>query len=113
VLLLVCKQKNLHKIKREILNFALLSTYPKVVKYLISLQIEYYFFIHRIIKETINKMIINIRNEINKSFFFINIKPPSYKKLASTQQLVFPIHNYTICTTIKQVNKLIYIKSFY
>ena len=35
--------------------------------------------------------IINIRNEINKSFFFINIKPPFKRKLASTQQfIVFP-----------------------
>ena len=78
----------------------MLSTCPKVSylnldPVLNLMQIEYYFFIHRINKETTNKMIINIRNEIKKSFFFINIKPPSQKKLASTQQLVFPKRNYT------------------
>ena len=60
------------------------------------MQIEYYFFIIRINTETINTMIISIRNEINKSFFFIIIKPPSFKKLASTQQLVFPVSNISI-----------------
>ena len=58
-----------------ILNLAMLSTYLNVCEVLNLMQIEYYFFIHRIIIETINKMIINIRNVINKSFFFINIKP--------------------------------------
>ena len=80
-----------------ILNLAMLSTYLNVCEVLNLMQIEYYFFIHRIIIETINKMIINIRNVINKSFFFINIKPPSFKKLASTQQLVFPTLHCTIC----------------
>ena len=49
---------------------------------------------HRIIIDTINKMIINIRNEINKSFFFIISSLLSYRKLASTQQLVFPSYDY-------------------
>lgn len=80
----------------------MLSTCPKFSAVLNLMQIEYYFFIHRIIIETINKMIINIRNEINKSFFFINIKPPPYKKLASTQQLVFPVTQYTINTFLIQ-----------
>ena len=80
-----------------------MSTYHKQFGLVLNLkQIEYYFFIDRIIKETINKMIINIRNEINKSFFFINIKPPPYKKLASTQQLVFSVTQYTINAFIIQ-----------
>jgi len=55
-------------------------------------------------------MIINIRSEISKSFFFINIKPPSCKKLASTQQLVFPTSDYTISKLQTQSNKLNLIK---
>ena len=68
-------------------------------KVLNLLQIEYYFFIIRVNKETINKMMINIRNEISKSFFFIIIKPPFViviRKSASTQQLVFPVFNISI-----------------
>ena len=52
-------------------------------------------------------MIITIRKLISKSFFFINIKPPSYKKLASTQQLVFP---YRIILSVNYIgNKIVYI----
>ena len=49
---------------------------------------------------------INIRNEINKSFFLINIKPPSCKKLASTQQLMYSLYtlyNITIRYTSKHL----------
>ena len=70
------------------------------------LQIEYYFFIIRVNKETINKMIINIRNTINKSFFFIIVRPPFIiviRKSASTQQLVFPVSNISISGNIVHI----------
>ena len=60
-------QGNLHKIKKGRLNFCMLSTYLKCGLYPI-LMIGYYFFINVIIKETINKMIIIIKKEINKFF---------------------------------------------
>ncbi len=52
-------------------------------------------------------MIINIRNEISKSFFFINIKPPFLRKEASQQELYIA----KIYKTIEQVEilKLIFI----
>ena len=54
-------------------------------------------------------MIISIRKVISKSFFFINIKPPSYKKLASTQQLVFP---YRIILSVNYIgNRVVSIYS--
>ena len=47
-------------------------------------------------------MIINIRNEINKSFFLIISSLLSIRNEASTQQLVFPIDNISICGIVIQ-----------
>lgn len=58
-------------------------------------------------------MIISIRNEISKSFFFITIKPPSHKKLASTQQLSFPVKSILL-NVLKNKRTAIYLlKIFY
>ena len=53
-------------------------------------------------------MIISIRNEISKSFFFITIKPPSHKKLASTQQLSFPVKSILL-NVLKNKQTAIYL----
>ena len=103
---LIC-QGNLHIIKKGKYLTSHVEYLPCTKWYLVKvlnlLQIEYYFFIIRVNKETINKMIISIRNEINKSFFFIISSLLPYKLEASTQQLVFPIYNYTINLCMKQV----------
>ena len=58
-------------------------------------------------------MIINIRKEISKSFFFIISSLLPNKMEASTQQLVFPNNQYTIYTFLIQSNKLHFIKKIY
>ena len=60
---------------------------------------------HRIINDTINKMIIIIRNEINKSFFFILSSPFLFKRTERRQVLKqFCIPSYMI---LQQVNYII------
>ena len=56
--------------KKGSTQLAKLNARQNMVLHLIYV-IRCYFFIIRIIKEPINKMIINIKNEINKSFFFM------------------------------------------
>ncbi len=73
-------------------------------KVLNLLQIEYYFFIIRINKETINKMIISIRKVINKSFFLIISGLPSLEVWQVPKQSVFPNTKYTTNLYLVQVN---------
>ena len=51
-------------------------------------------------------MIINIRNEISKSFFFIISSLLPIRSWQVLNSLVFPTTNYTIMVKLKQANKL-------
>lgn len=74
MLLCMC-QKNLHKIKKGRLNFAVLSTYPGLVKHLINARLSAVFFLYssyftKIKSKAISKKIKMIKEEIKKSFLF-------------------------------------------
>ena len=75
MLLLVCKQENLHKIKKGMLNIPVLSTHHILGLHLILLDWVLFFYkfyyITKVKSKAISKRIIRIRDEIKKSFLDI------------------------------------------
>ena len=80
MIILVCKQRKLHKIKKETFSFAMLNVYPNFFVRHLSHRLKCHFFITTIMTIRRNKMIVMYRKTlITKFLFFIIIKPPLYK----------------------------------
>ena len=107
MIIFVCKQKELHKIKKGTFSLAMLNVYPKLFgRHLIHMRIKCHFFITTIIMIRRNKMIVMYRRTlIIKFLFFIIIKPPLYKRFGRHSTTDIPYENYTIKQLYKQANK--------
>ena len=81
---------------------------PVTERHLISYEIKCHFFITITNEVSRNKMIeMYLRNFITKILFFISSNLLSFSRIeVDTQQLMFPIYNYTFYEIFKQANKL-------
>ena len=92
MIILVCKQKELHKIKKGTFSLAMLNVYPKLFgRHLIQMRIKCHFFITTIKMIKRNKMIVmNFRTFKIKVLVFILSNLLSIRDLVDTQQLNVP-----------------------